>query len=295
MNPTKVALGIAGAVVIAAVGFFAGSAVGGRAPESVAAEAAVKPAPSATPEAAKLADASTPAATLVAQLSDDQITEVEGIIKNYLMAHPEVIRDAINELQRRQDAAEKEEQVKAIADNSSALFTSPRHVVIGNPDGDVTLIEFFDYNCGYCKRAHADMNKLLEEDKKLRIVLKEFPVLGPGSVEAAQVSVAVKMIAPDKAAAFFHEMMEVQGQVNGDKAIAVAEDLGIDAGRLRAAMASDEVKETISESYDLASKLSLTGTPSYVTTQEVVIGAVGYDSLKAKVAEARAACAQPSC
>ncbi|MBN8994633.1 MAG: DsbA family protein [Rhizobiales bacterium] len=226
-------------------------------------------------------------------LTAAQRADVEGVIKDYLMAHPEVIKDAMDELQRRQDAAEAAQQVSAISDNSSALFSSKRQVVLGNPKGDVTLVEFFDYNCGYCKRAHADLKELLANDKNLRVVLKEFPVLGDGSVEAANVAVAVNIVAPDKYWAFHDAMLTERGQANGEKAIAVAEEIGIDKAKLIAAMKSPEIKATIAESYDLANKLALTGTPSYVTPKEVVVGAVGYDALKEKIGVAR--CGQPTC
>jgi protein-disulfide isomerase len=225
--------------------------------------------------------------------SVEQKAEVESIIKDYLVAHTEVIKDAMEELQRRQDEAEQAQQVSAIKDNSGPLFSSKRQVVLGNPKGDVTLVEFFDYNCTYCKRAHADLKQLLATDKNLRVVLKEFPVLGEGSVEAANVAVAVNLVAPDKYWKFHDALLMERGQANGDKALAVAEDLGIDKAKLTAAMKSPEVKATIAESYDLDNKLSLTGTPSYVTPKEVVVGAVGYDALKEKIGMAR--CGQPTC
>jgi protein-disulfide isomerase len=239
------------------------------------------------------ADATPVPASAADGLSDAQRAQVEGIIKEYLIAHPEVIKDAMDELQRRQDEAEQAQQVSAIKDNSSTLFSSSRQVVLGNPKGDVTLVEFFDYNCTYCKRAHADLKELLANDKNLRVVLKEFPVLGEGSVEAANVAVAVNLVAPDKYWDFHDAMLTERGQANGDKAIAVAEELGINKSKLMAAMKSPEVKATIAESYDLANKLSLTGTPSYVTPKEVVVGAVGYDALKEKIGMAR--CGQPTC
>ncbi|HMN88307.1 MAG TPA: DsbA family protein, partial [Bauldia sp.] len=199
------------------------------------------------------------------------------------------------ELEKRQAAAEADRSKAALAQHRERVFNSPHQVVLGNPKGDVTLVEFFDYNCGYCKRAHADMLQLLDEDKDLRIVLKEFPVLGEGSVQAAQVSIAVRLVAPEKSAEFFNALLDEKGQINGAKALALAEELGIDRAKLDEAMKTDEVKATIEESYDLANKLSLTGTPSYVTAQEVVVGAVGYDALKEKIATARAACATTSC
>ena len=225
--------------------------------------------------------------------NDDQRAEIEGIIRGYLIAHPEIIKDAIDELQRRQDVAEQATQAKAIAENTPLIFSSKHQVELGNPKGDVTLVEFFDYNCTYCRRAQADMKQLLAEDKNLKIVLKEFPVLGQGSVEAAQVGVAVNMLAPEKYLDFHDRLLSSKGQVNGARALAVAVELGLDATKVRDTMNSDAAKATINEVYDLAGKLSLTGTPSYVTAKEVVVGAVGYDALKEKIATLR--CGQPSC
>src|SRR6187402_677673 len=125
--------------------------------------------------------------------SDTQRTDIEAIVKNYLVSHPEVLEEAMAELTKRQAAAETQKHEASIAQNSDAIFNSPRQVVLGNKDGDVTFVEFFDYNCGYCKRAMDDMLSLLKDDPKLKVVLKEFPVLGPGSVEAAQVAIAVSM------------------------------------------------------------------------------------------------------
>ena len=295
MTSKTLALAVVVAVVFGAAGYLAGVEIAGRGPSATVAEKAVTDYLAAHPEALKPAAADIPPATTVAALSDDQISEVEGVVRNYLVANPEVIRDALNELQRRQDEAEQAAQTQAISENRELLFSSPRQVVLGNPSGDVTLVEFFDYNCGYCKRAHADMKQLLADDQNLRIVLKEFPVLGEGSVEAAQVSIAVKLIAPEKSAEFFDALLGEKGQVNGAKALALAEDLGLDRAKVTEMMKSDEVKETIAEGYDLANKLALTGTPSYVTSQEVVVGAVGYDALKEKLAAARAACATADC
>lgn len=279
MKTRSLALALTGALAIGMGGYLAGSDNLAISVPAIAAEVPKAPAMSA------IGDGSS--------LTDDQRAEVEGIIKGYLIAHPEVIKDAMDELQRRQDAAEQAQQVSAIKDNGKLLFASARQVVLGNPKGDVTLVEFFDYNCTYCKRAHADMKQLLASDKNLRVVLKEFPVLGEGSAEAANVAVAVNMVAPDKYWTFHDALLTERGQVNGAKALAVAEEIGIDKVKLAQAMKSDEAKATIAEVYDLASKLALTGTPSYVTPKEVVVGAVGFDALKEKIGEAR--CGQPSC
>src|SRR5262245_46833659 len=126
-------------------------------------------------------------------ISDAQRGEIERIIRDYLLKNPEVLQEAIAELEKRQAKNDAEQNKTAIQQNAEALFNSPRHVVIGNPKGDVNFVEFFDYNCGYCKRAVADMMALMKNDANLRVVLKEFPVLGPGSQDAAKVAVAVRM------------------------------------------------------------------------------------------------------
>jgi protein-disulfide isomerase len=221
------------------------------------------------------------------ELSDDQQAEVEATIRNYLLAKPEIIRDAINELQRKEDDAARVAQASIIKDHSEILFNSPRQVVLGNPKGDVTLVEFFDYNCGYCKRAHADMKLLIEEDPNLRVVLKEFPILGEGSVAAAQIAVAVLLTAPDKYPAFHDALITEKGQVDGPKALAVAQDLGLDPEGLKVKASSEEAKANITEVRDLAAKLDLTGTPSYATKLKVVVGAVGFEALKAEIQSVR--------
>src|ERR1700710_1360935 len=128
--------------------------------------------------------------------SDTQRGDIESIVKNYLITHPEVLEEAMGELSKRQAAAETEKHEMSVAKNADTIFNSPRGVTLGNKDGDVTFVEFFDYNCGYCKRAMADMLDLMKTAPKLKVVLKEFPVLGPGSVGAAQSAVAARMQDP---------------------------------------------------------------------------------------------------
>jgi protein-disulfide isomerase len=232
--------------------------------------------------------------TLKGPIDDTQKAAIEDIVRDYLMEHPEVIRDAMQALQARQEAEEAKRQSAAVEDNKDKIFNSKNQVVIGNPDGDVTLVEFFDYNCSYCRRAQGDMARLLQEDGKLRVVLKEFPVLGPGSLEAAQVAVGVNAIAPEKYREFHDKMLADRAQASGARAIAVAESIGIDADKLREASKEENVRATIEEVYSIANSLGLTGTPSYVVGDEVVIGAVGYDALKAKIEAARA-CGSGTC
>jgi protein-disulfide isomerase len=227
--------------------------------------------------------------------SPQQKSEIEMMIRNYLLQHPEVLQEAMAELEKRQNVAEAEKAKKAIGQYSQQLFHSPRGVVVGNPQGDVTMVEFFDYNCGYCKRAMADMMELIKADPKLKIVLKEFPVLGPGSVEAAQVAVAVRM--QDKTGKkyldFHQKLLSGRGQADKARALAAAKDAGLDMARIEKDLATDEVRQTLEESFKLAETLGLNGTPSYVVGQDLVIGAVGAAALKEKVANAR--CGKSTC
>ncbi|MEA2952696.1 MAG: hypothetical protein QOJ96_2216 [Alphaproteobacteria bacterium] len=243
-----------------------------------------------------LAVAAVPLAQAQAQnISTPQRTEIEAIIKSYLMAHPEVLQEALGELEKRQAAADAEKHQTAVKDNAKMLFTSDRQVVLGNPQGDTTMVEFFDYNCGFCKRAMADMLDLMKSDPKLKIVLKEFPVLGEGSTQAAQVAVAVRM--QDKSGKkyldFHQKLLGGRGQADRAHALAVAKEVGLDMTRLEKDMASDEVKASLEESFKLADALGLTGTPSYVVGSDIVVGAVGLPALKEKVNTAR--CGKAMC
>jgi protein-disulfide isomerase len=225
----------------------------------------------------------------------EQRSEIERIIKDYLMSHPELLQEVMNELEKRQAQAEAEKHRAAVADNSAAIFSSPRQVTLGNPQGDVTVVEFFDYNCSYCKRAMNDMLELIKADGKLRFVLKEFPVLGDGSVQAAQVAAAVRM--QDKTGKkyleFHQKLLGGRGQADKARALAAAKEVGLDVAKIEKDMASDEVKATIEESFKLAEALGLNGTPSYVVGKDVVIGAVGLNTLKEKVNAAR--CGKATC
>src|SRR5207302_10654259 len=202
-----------------------------------------------------------------------------------LLEHPEVLQEAMSALEKRQALAEAEKAKTAIRDHSDAIFNSPFQVNLGNPQGDVIFVEFFDYNCGYCKRAMSDMFTLMDKDPKLKVVLKEFPVLGPGSVDAARVAVAVRM--QDKGGGkyrdFHQKLLGGRGQADKARALAVAKEVGFDMARLEKDLASEEVKTTIAENFKLAEAMGMNGTPSYVIGTDVVVGAVGIDALREKL------------
>jgi protein-disulfide isomerase len=227
--------------------------------------------------------------------SPDQRREIETIVKDYLLKNPELLQEVIGELEKRQAASESEKHKAAVAGNADKLFNSTRQVTLGNPQGDVTMVEFFDYNCGYCKRALTDMMDLMKADPKLKVVLKEFPVLGQGSVEAAQVATAVRMQdrSGRKYLEFHQKLLTGRGQADRARALAAAKEVGLDMARIEKDMQSEEARASLEEAFRLAEALGLNGTPSYVIGSEVVIGAVGLSALKEKVNTAR--CGQTTC
>lgn len=237
------------------------------------------------------------AALPAAALSPADRGEVEKIIKEYLLQNPEVLRDAFMELQRRQQAAEAKERADAVSANRALIYDSPRGVVVGNPKGDVAVVEFFDYNCGYCKRALADMDALLKADPKLKFVMKEFPVLGPGSVEAAKISIAVRM--QDKQGTkyldFHRRLLNGRGEANRERALAAAKEAGLSIAQIENDLKSEEIEATLLESMVLADALGISGTPSYVIGDEVVAGAVGAQALKQRIDAVRKCGGKSAC
>jgi protein-disulfide isomerase len=221
------------------------------------------------------------------ELNPKQKLQMQNIVRDYILENPEIIQEAMARLEQKRKDAEVAARKRTITDQAKLLFNSPRQVVLGNPDGDVTLVEFFDYNCGFCKRAMGDLVKLLDTDKNLRVVMKEFPVLGKASFDAAKVSIAVSLQSPEKYAEFHMKLLRAPGQAGSTKALAVAKSVGIDMDQLRKDMRSPEINATVEEVYALAEGLGLTGTPSYVVGTNVVFGAVGYAELKRKINEAR--------
>ncbi len=225
--------------------------------------------------------------------------EIGAIVKDYVLRHPEVLREIFVELNRRKapspdNAAQKPdplagERAQKIGANAQSLFSSPHQATLGDPNGDVTLVEFFDYNCGYCKRALADTVALLGEDAHLRLALKDFPILGPRSVDAAQVAVAARMqdAQSDRYFAFHRRLLGLRQPLTQEAALAAARESGFDMERLQRDMTSEEVIATLKENMTLASLLHISGTPAYVAGDKVFVGAIGLDALKAEIAHLR--------
>src|SRR5580658_9057843 len=254
------------------------------------AETSSTPASTPVPAAAAPAAAnSAPQSVSTQILSADQQQAIGILVKSYIAAHPEIVQDALDALDKRQKDADADKARTTIKDNNATIFNSAHQVVLGNPQGNVTMVEFFDYNCAYCKRALPDMMSLLKSNPDLKFVLKEFPVLGPSSVEAAHVAVAARMQDPTgkKYIEFHQKLLGGRGPADKARALAVAKEVGFDMTRLEKDMTSDEAKTTIDEDMKLADSLGVSGTPTYVVGDEVVVGAVGLDALRDKIKDKR--------
>ena len=236
--------------------------------------------------------------TIVKEYLAQHPEEIGDMVKDYLAKHPEALQQAIIEMMKKRQPASGQasnpqpanpDKSAAIKSNSDLLFNSRRQVNLGGVDGDVTLVEFFDYNCGFCKRALSDTEALLKDDPKLKIVLKEYPILGPGSAEAARIGVAIRMQDPDgkKYLAFHEKLLGGRGPVNRESALAAAREAGVDMARLETDVQSDEIDKTIAESRQLAQSLGINGTPGYVVGNAVVPGAIGAAALKKMIQQAR--------
>lgn len=245
--------------------------------------------------AAAIALAITVAAPLPALALDDaQKKEIGAYIKEYLVENPEILMEVQEALQKKQEEQQQAKAQSAITDNEKTIFTSPYDIALGNPKGDVTIVEFFDYNCGYCKRALSDMDEILKDDKNVRFVLKELPILGPDSLAAHKVSAAFRDLAPEKYGEFHRALLGAEGRATEESAIAVASGLGVSEADIRKTMTEKPHDDAVREAYSLANDLGITGTPSYVLGQEMVFGAVGADDLREKIANVRS-CGKATC
>jgi protein-disulfide isomerase len=236
-----------------------------------------------------------PAATGPAAAFDaNERKEIETIIRDYLIANPEILLDVQDALQEKQLAEQRQQQTAAINSQSKAIFDNASDPVLGDPDGTATVVEFFDYNCGYCQRAMSDMVSMMENDPKLKFVLKEFPILGPDSDAAHRVAFAFNDLYPDKYTEFHLRLLGYEGRADEEAALRIATELGGDEAALRQRMADASVDERIRNNYQLATTLGITGTPAYVIGDEVISGALGQKVLTDKIANVRE-CGSTAC
>lgn len=230
-----------------------------------------------------------------AAFTEQQKQAIGEVVRDYLLKNPEVLAEAINELEKRQAEAQQTAQSNAVKETRQTLLNAPHSYVAGNPAGDVTLVEFFDYNCGYCKKALADVQTLMKNDPKLRVVLKDFPVLGPDSVEASRVALAVKnQLQGQKLFDYHVKVLETRGRVGGERAMTVAKEMGVDMAKLQKDIESAELRNALQENMALGDKLNLTGTPAFIIGEVVIPGAVGLEPLKQVVDNVRT-CGKATC
>jgi protein-disulfide isomerase len=227
--------------------------------------------PAAPAESKPAAPAEAKATATEGGISPAQRLQIEAIVKEYLLKNPEVLMEAQNVLEAKMDKIQAERTAAAIRQNAKEIFRPAGSPVVGNAKGDVTVIEFFDYNCPYCKKAFLEVAQLVEKDKQVKLILKEFPILSKGSEEAAKVALAAKL--QGKYWEVHRALNEAQGQSNEASALRLAEKLGLDMAKLKKDMASAEVKKEIDETRALAMKLGIQGTPHFLVGDRVIPGA----------------------
>ena len=230
-----------------------------------------------------------------ADMSATQRSDVEGVIKNYLMTHPEVLRDAMNELDRREKAQQAAASAKAVDDNRQAIFNSPHETVLGNPNGKITLVELFDYNCPHCRNVIGDLDHLMKANSDLRFVLKDFPILTPQSVEAARVAIALRsQFNGDKFWQFHKKLMTERGLVGQTEALAVAKTMGANMGELTADMKGAETSASLKEVGQIADEVHAGGTPTFILGDSVYAGEMTFDQLEPLIKNVRK-CGKAAC
>ncbi len=215
--------------------------------------------------------------------------EIRRLVRDYLIKHPEVIVEAMQEYRRRQTQQREQRAQAAIKDNRLALLQDKHSVVAGNPKGNVTIVEFFDYRCGYCKAVKPQLDKVLKKDRNIRVVYKEFPILGPVSTYASRAAIASRKQGDDMYRKY-HDALMVARQLSPAIVMTIAKRVGLDTDKLAKDMNDPSVTEVIRLNHALAQRLGIRGTPAFVIGNEMVPGAIGTAQFAAKVEAARAAC-----
>lgn len=214
-------------------------------------------------------------------------TEVEKIIEEYILNNPEIILQSVNDYQTN---GVSERQQRALEGNKRQLFENSFTPYAGNKDGDIVVVEFFDYNCGYCKRAYENVNKLINADKNVKFIFKEFPILGPTSETAARWALAAHN--QDKYVEFHNALMQSKGRISDKLLEDVATSLNLDLDKMKKDSQSDTITEYIASNRALASELRITGTPGFIIQDEVIPGAISYEEMVTVIADKRAATAK---
>lgn len=203
--------------------------------------------------------------------NDEQKAQIGEVVKDYLLKHPELIIEIQAALESKMEKEQTEKLKAFMSENAKTIYRSPNASVAGDPEGDITVVEFFDYNCGYCKRGMADIQKLIEKDKRVRVVFKELPILSKGSEEAARAALAAKR--QSKYWEFHQAMLSNKGQANEASSLKAADALGLDMAKFKADMKSNEVAEELDQMKALAKKMGISGTPHFLVGDRSIPGA----------------------
>jgi protein-disulfide isomerase len=218
---------------------------------------------------------------------DADKTAIQGIVKDYLLKNPEIIREALIELERRTAEAEKNRQKKLVAENQ-ALLTDPKYAhIAGNEKGDITVVEFFDYNCPYCRQSLKDIEKLMDADKNVRVILKEYPILGKASTTAAMAALASRK--QGKYMEFHTALLSAKGRINDEQITKIAKSVGLDVEKLKADMKSADVIEAHKKNMEVGQKLGINGTPTFIFNDQVIPQVLPFEAMQQLIARIRKA------
>src|SRR2546423_9070514 len=226
-----------------------------------------------------------PPASLAADFTPDQRKAIESIIHDYLTKNPDVLLDALQAAEDKMKGDAKDKAAQALSTRRREIFEDPDTPVAGNPNGDVSLVEFFDYRCPYCKQVEPALEALLTEDRQLRLVYKEFPVLGPESVTASRAALAARK--QGKYDAMHRALMALKGQIDEASVLKTAASVGIDVERLKRDMAAPDIDAMLKKNSKLAEALDIRGTPGFVVGDEIVPGAISLAALRQLIDAAR--------
>jgi protein-disulfide isomerase len=224
-------------------------------------------------------------ASLAADFTPEQRKAIEAIIHDYLTKNPDVLLEALQAAEDKIKGEARDKAAQALSTRRREIFDDPETPFAGNPKGDVSLVEFFDYRCPYCKQVEPALEALLGEDRQLRFVYKEFPVLGPESVTASKAALAARK--QGKYDALHRALMALKGQINETAVLKTAESVGVDVERLKRDMAAPEIARALKANTELADALEIRGTPGFVIGNDIVPGAIDLASLKELIATAR--------
>lgn len=221
-------------------------------------------------------------------MTDAERADFRAEIRSYLMENPEVLMEAIGVLEQREQAAKAGNDVSLAQNYQDQLFNDGHSYVGGNPDGDITIVEFMDYRCGYCKKAFPEVAALIAGDGNIRYIVKEFPILGEASMLASQFAVAVKIVAGDEAYSDVHNtLMEFRGDVNQTSLNRLAESLELDVAAIAVEMGGSEVAQIINDNRLLGQAMQITGTPTFVVQDQMLRGYVPFAQMEQIVASVR--------